>query len=93
MRRDIIFCNTLSCGAWLKSNAWNQRAPDPEVVKLQANIKDLRERMAAAVHDLQIMQGEVHTIQRVWGLAMSAEYHLTLKLSPPLGQGPERIET
>ncbi len=64
---------------------WNQRAAD-------AQSKDLRERMANAVEDLQAIQNDGPTLQRIWGLAMSAEYHLTLKLDPPLGQGPEKIE-
>lgn len=65
-----------------KGCGWKETAEQAEAREKAKDerIKDLRERMASAVEDLQAIQNDKPTMQRVWGLAMSAEYHLTLNL-------------
>ena len=58
-----------------------------EITRLRAEISELRKRMGEAVECLQKIQGDKLTMQQVWGLAMEAEYTLTLGL-PALASPP-----
>ncbi len=61
---------------------------------LQAALVDSRERMESAVKCLQEIQNNHLTIKRIWGLAMEAEYSLTLDLPalPPRAPDPAQGE-